>query len=84
MRPVDLHLSQTNSSIMRIKGMTRLPFQLARTRGDMKVHIVPDLCGELILGSDWLKICFNPATLTLDRVEILLGEDNYKQLLVVA
>ena len=51
--------------------------------------VAPDLCGELILGIDWLKqhkaqIRFNPATLTLDREEILLGEGNYKRLPVVA
>lgn len=89
MRPVDLSISQADSSRMRIEGMIWLPFQLARTRGIMKVYVVPDLWGELILGSDWLKqhkaqIHFDPATLTLDRVRILLGEDNYEQLPVVA
>ena len=69
--------------------MTWLPLQLVRTRGDMKVYVAPDLCGELILGSDWLKqhkarIRFNPATLTLDGEEILLGENNYEQLPMVA
>ena len=54
LRPVDLHLSQANSSRTRIEGMTWLSFQLARVRGDMKVYVAPDLCGELILESDWL------------------------------
>ena len=81
LRPADLHLSQADSSRMRIEGMTWLPFQLARTRDDMKVYVAPGLCGELILGSDWLKqhkahIRFDPATLTLDGEEISLGEDN--------
>ena len=72
LRPVDLYLSQADSSRMRIEGITWLPFQLARTRGDMKVYVALDLCGELILGSDWLKqnkaqIRFDPATLTLER-----------------
>ena len=30
LKPVDLHLSQADSSRMRIEGMTWLPFQLAR------------------------------------------------------
>lgn len=69
--------------------MMWLPFQLARTRRKLKVYVAPDLCGELILGSDWLRqnkahIRFDPATLTLDRVGILLEEDNYEQLPVVA
>ena len=54
----------------------------------MKVYVAPDLCGELILGSDWLRqhkvqICFDPATLTLDGEEIPLGEDNCERLPVV-
>ena len=74
---------------MRIEGMTWLPFQLARTRGDMKVYVALDLCGELIWGSDWLRqhkaqIRFDPATLTLDGEEISLGEENCEQLPVVA
>ena len=89
LRPVDLHLSQADSSRMRIEGMTWLPFQLARTRGDMKVYVAPDLCGELILGSDWLRqhkaqIRFDPVSLTLDGEEIPLGEDNCERSPVVA
>ena len=81
LRPVDLHFSQADSSRMRIAGMTWLSFQLAGTRSDIKVYVAPDLCGELILGSHWLRqhkalIRFDPATLTLDGEEILLGEDN--------
>ena len=69
--------------------MTRLPFQLARTRSDMKVYVAPDLCGELILGSDWLRqhkaqIHFDPATVTLDGEVIPLEEDNCERLPVVA
>ena len=84
---MDLHLSQADSSRMRIEGMTWMSFQLARPRGDMKVYVAPDLCGELILGSDWLRqqkaqIHFDPATLT--REGILLGEDNCERLPVVA
>ena len=89
MRSVDLHLSQADSSRMIIEGMTWLPFKLAGTRGDIKVYVAPDLCGELILGSDWLRqhkaqIRFDPATLTLDGEEIPLGEDNCERLPVVA
>ena len=85
---MDLHLSQADSSRMRKEDMTWLPFQLARTRGDMKVYVAPDLCGELILGSDWLwqhkaQIRFDPATLTLDGEDIPL-EDNCERLPVVA
>ena len=47
----------------------------------MKVYVAPDLYGELILGSDWLRqhkaqIRFDPAILILDGEEILIGEDN--------
>ena len=55
----------------------------------MKVYVAPNLCGEMILGSNWLRqhkaqIRFDPATLTLDGEEIPLGEDNCERLLVVA
>ena len=55
----------------------------------MKVYVAFDLCGELILGSDWFRqhkaqIRFDPATLTLDREEIPLGENNCERLPVVA
>ena len=55
----------------------------------MKVYVVFDLCGELILGSDWFRqhkaqIRFDPGTLTLDGEEIPLGEDNCERLTVVA
>ena len=64
--------------------MTWLPFQLARTRGDMKAYVAPDLCGELILRQHKAQIRFDPATLTLDGEEIPLGEDNCERLPVVA
>ena len=85
---MDLHLSQADSSRIRIEGMTWLLFRLPRTRGDMKVYVAPDLRGELILRSDWLRqhkaqIRFDPATLTLDGEEIPLGEDNCERLPVV-
>ena len=55
----------------------------------MEVYVAPDLCGQLILGSDWLKqhkaqIRFDPAALTSDGEEIPLGEDNHERLPVVA
>ena len=55
----------------------------------MKVYVAPDLCGELIVGSEWLRqhkaqILFDTATLTLDGEVIPLGEDNCERLPVVA
>ena len=55
----------------------------------MKVYVAPELCGELILGSGWLRqhkaqIRFDPVSLTLDGEEIPLGEDNCERSPVVA
>ena len=74
---------------MRIEGMTWRPFKLAGTIGELKVYVAPDSCRELILGSDWLRlnkaqIRFDPATLVLEGVEILLGSDVERKCSVVA
>ena len=79
-QPVDLFISQANSSQMKIEGMTWLTFKLARTTGELKVCVAPDLCEDLILGSDWLRldkaqICFDLATLVLEEVEVPLENE---------
>ena len=80
LQPVDLFISQIDRSQMRIEGMTWLPFKLAGTIGKLKVYVAPDLCGNLILGSDWLRlnkaqICFDPTRLVLEGVDVPLGSE---------
>lgn len=54
LRRLDIEISQTYGKTMNTAGIVRLLVKMGRTNSVYKLHVTPDLCGEIIWVEVWL------------------------------